>query len=120
MGSIVRPKRLASATLTRLTMRLCPDNFGDNYYLNKRSCNFVDGCLEYCGDAAPLWMNSTCRTLLPGMQNITYDEYESILRGHVAELWRSYGNFTEIVSGHMIWQRRICLARLTHCSCAVV
>ena len=24
MGSIVRPKRLASATLTRLTMRLCP------------------------------------------------------------------------------------------------
>ena len=54
------------------------------------------------------------------MQNITYDEYEKVTLAHVAELWRSYGNFTEIVSGHMIWQRRICLARLTHCSCAVV
>ena len=36
MGSIVRPKRLASATLTRLTMRFCPGRFCPSRQLRRQ------------------------------------------------------------------------------------
>lgn len=78
-------------------LMLHADNFGDNYYLNKRSCTgYVDHCDEYCGPSAREWMGATCSKLLPGQENISYSEYEKLIVAQVSELWSIYGNFTEI------------------------
>ena len=74
-------------------------NFGDNYFLNKRSCTGstnTNRCDEYCGPTAAEWMGSTCLQLLPRQQNISYAEYERLVVAQVSELWSRYGNLTEI------------------------
>ena len=50
-----------------------------NFYLNVKQ-HFVNGS----------------KHILPGQQNVTQDEFESIATQHLTELWSNYGNFTEI------------------------
>ena len=50
-----------------------------NFYLNVKQ-HFVNGS----------------KHILPGQQNVTQEEFESIATQHLTELWSQYGNFTEI------------------------
>ena len=85
-------------------------SFSNNFFLNKLNC--IGGCVPACKHFSSSMKNCD---LLPGQVNITNREWEVIAQAQVTELWKNYGNLTEIwfVSATATVQIR-------SCCCAVI
>ena len=60
---------------------------GNNVYLNVKNAQLQTGRTDHSGESLDP---------LPGMANVTQQQFENIALTHLRELWTGYGNLTEM------------------------